>query len=274
MASKLAEIFRKHATYQDLVIDGYTKELKSIAYHARRNMTADLMGRLTVDTGRIEKTEHNARILRTLDQRFVTQMNRAGYRALTEEFVDQFGKQQVFMDDILRTITSRMKTPLVEVTKRARVVGELYQRSATRVLASTLDSVAASITKRALFSVGGLDVAGMTEVLIERFGVTVSEATTLAETLQQTYFRTVMAEQFAELEEQNGRLRVRYYYDGIRDDKNRLFCVKELNRERPLTRRQIERLDNGQLPNPFLTCGGYNCRHQWLPSAESLAEAA
>ena len=30
------------------------------------------------------------------------------------------------------------------------------------------------------------------------------------------------------------------------------------------TRAAIEALDNGQLPNPFITGGGYNCRHSWL----------
>lgn len=274
MASKLAEIFRRYGDYADQVMDSYGQELKAIAYAARRNMNADLMNRLELDGNHIQKNQHNARILRTLDRRFVTQMNRAGYQALTEEFVDHFTHQQVFMEDILRTVTSRMKTPLVEVTKRARVAGELYQRSAGRVLASTLDSVAAGITKRVLFSVGGLDVAGITEVLIERFGVSITEASTLAETLHQTYFRTVMAEQFAELEEQNGRLKVRYWYDGPRDDRNRIFCVKQLNREKSITRLQIERLDNGQLPNPFVTCGGFNCRHQWIPDQDSLAEAA
>ena len=28
---------------------------------------------------------------------------------------------------------------------------------------------------------------------------------------------------------------------------------------------EIDKLDNGQIPDVFTNCGGYNCRHMWLP---------
>lgn len=53
-----------------------------------------------------------------------------------------------------------------------------------------------------------------------------------------------------------------FLYVGPADNVTRPFCLEYLGRV--MTKAEIEQLDNGQLPNPFLTGGGYNCRHQWL----------
>lgn len=53
-----------------------------------------------------------------------------------------------------------------------------------------------------------------------------------------------------------------FLYVGPSDQRNRPFCKEHVGQV--LTRDRIEQLDNGQLPNPFITAGGYNCRHSWL----------
>lgn len=53
-----------------------------------------------------------------------------------------------------------------------------------------------------------------------------------------------------------------FAFMGPVDLKTRDFCRKHVGRV--YTREQIDRLDNGQLDNVFLTGGGYNCRHQWI----------
>jgi len=53
-----------------------------------------------------------------------------------------------------------------------------------------------------------------------------------------------------------------FLYVGPNDQKNRPFCREHVGHV--MTRAAIEGLDNGQLPNPFVTGGGYNCRHSWL----------
>lgn len=52
-----------------------------------------------------------------------------------------------------------------------------------------------------------------------------------------------------------------FVYVGPADRKTRPFCRQHVGKV--YDRRQIDRLDNGQLPNVFLTGGGYNCRHAW-----------
>lgn len=64
-----------------------------------------------------------------------------------------------------------------------------------------------------------------------------------------------------------------YLYSGPADEITREFCLKYVGTV--MTREEIDKLDNGQLPNTFLTGGGYNCRHTFLAveSAEMKALA-
>lgn len=52
-----------------------------------------------------------------------------------------------------------------------------------------------------------------------------------------------------------------YLYWGPNDLVTRPFCREHVGKV--YTRDEIDALDNGQLPNVFLTGGGYNCRHGW-----------
>lgn len=67
-----------------------------------------------------------------------------------------------------------------------------------------------------------------------------------------------------------------YLYVGPMDNDTRDFCRKRVGKV--FTRRQIDRMDNGQLPNVLLTGGGFQCRHTWIAvESEGLkneAEAA
>lgn len=62
-----------------------------------------------------------------------------------------------------------------------------------------------------------------------------------------------------------------FLYAGPIDAKTRPFCLRLVGKV--LTREDIDALDNGQLDNPFLTGGGYNCRHQWV-EVSRLSETA
>jgi len=54
-----------------------------------------------------------------------------------------------------------------------------------------------------------------------------------------------------------------YGYVGPVDSIIRPFCLEHIGKV--YTKAEIDALDNGQIPNPFLTGGGYNCRHLWAP---------
>jgi hypothetical protein len=60
-----------------------------------------------------------------------------------------------------------------------------------------------------------------------------------------------------------------FAYVGPADVKVRPFCHQHLGKV--FTRDEIDALDNKQLPNPFLTGGGYNCRHQFIAVSQLSA---
>lgn len=62
-----------------------------------------------------------------------------------------------------------------------------------------------------------------------------------------------------------------FVYTGPADLKVRPFCRQHLGKV--YTRDRIDAMDNHQLPNVFLTCGGYNCRHAWT-AVSHLSELA
>lgn len=57
-----------------------------------------------------------------------------------------------------------------------------------------------------------------------------------------------------------------FIYLGPIDDKTRDWCLQRVGRV--YSRPEIDAMDNGQLPNPMLTGGGYNCRHRWVVLSE------
>lgn len=62
-----------------------------------------------------------------------------------------------------------------------------------------------------------------------------------------------------------------FVYIGPIDQRTRPTC--RIASEYVWQREQIAKLDNGQLPNVFLTCGGWNCRHHWQPLSAKVASA-
>jgi hypothetical protein len=56
-----------------------------------------------------------------------------------------------------------------------------------------------------------------------------------------------------------------FLYTGPVDGRTREWCLQRVGKV--YTRREIEQMDNGQLPNALVTGGGYNCRHSFLAVA-------
>jgi hypothetical protein len=95
------------------------------------------------------------------------------------------------------------------------------------------------------------------------FDVTERQARTLYDTALSVYSRQV------DQLHTTGEPDELFYYAGPIDTKTRPFCLARVGKV--LTRQALETADNGQLPNPLLTGGGYNCRHK--PSRVSRLDA-
>ena len=70
-----------------------------------------------------------------------------------------------------------------------------------------------------------------------------------------------------------------WVYSGPQDKKNRPFCSAIVRLPRAYTRQGIENLNAHPLladyvpPNVFMLCGGYNCRHAFIPVSRGFASA-
>ncbi len=53
-----------------------------------------------------------------------------------------------------------------------------------------------------------------------------------------------------------------FLFVGPIDDVTRAWCLERVGKV--FSRGAIDEMDNGQLPNVFLTAGGFNCRHSWM----------
>lgn len=128
------------------------------------------------------------------------------------------------------------------------------------------DDLAASLWRAVLDGVLG---AQSRETLVEDLSDLMDDTAATAKTLYDTAVSTYMRQ--AQLLHTTGDPGERFIYLGPDDNVTRPFCRTHLNET--LTRREIEGLDNGQLPNPLITGGGFNCRHQFVPIGLEPVEA-
>jgi hypothetical protein len=105
---------------------------------------------------------------------------------------------------------------------------------------------------RGLFSQRPLN--GILDDLATTLDVEQSEARTLYDTTVNVFGRQVEAVKSTPSDV--------YAFMGPADVKLRPFCRERVGKV--YTRQDIDAMDNGQLPNVFLTGGGYNCRHTFV----------
>jgi hypothetical protein len=103
-------------------------------------------------------------------------------------------------------------------------------------------------------TLGAQRVDGIVDDVADQFDITDAQARNLYDTALSIYSRQV--DQLLSTGEPDEL----FYYAGPLDLKTRPFCRERVGKV--FTRQQLETADNGQLPNPLLTGGGYNCRHQ------------
>jgi len=262
---RVAEVLAEHSEYIDSLVTAFEAELQNMVASAQARTIGILQKRLTITDGVIDRTPANQRLLRQIDDFLRASMNRAGYPQLAEEFVTSFNGHLPYFDEMLDAISENLKTPLkVQFSGKDLALFESQQISTLESLTTVVDTVAAAVKKRALMSVGALPFGDVVEQVAKTFGRSVTEATTLAETSTTMFYRTVTDRGFQQIEAYLPKGTIRYRFEGPRDKLTRPFCKRMLARKAPLTREQIEALDNGQIPNPFISGGGYNCRHQWV----------
>ena len=265
--TRVAAVLDQHNDWVESFVGGFQTELQGMVSAAEARTLAQLRDSLTFYRGRIGRSAANQRVLRQVDDMLTRAMSRAGYDKLVDEFVQGFAGQLPYFDDVLQAISENLDRPLkAALTKADQSLLASQQISTVENLQTVVEGAAALAKRKALMSVGALPFSELAVQISQTFSRALPEAVTLAETSTTMFFRTATDRGFAKIEAGLAPGAVRYQYEGPRDKLTRPFCQRMLTRtrEKPLTREKIEGADNGQIPNPFVSAGGYNCRHQWV----------
>lgn len=134
-------------------------------------------------------------------------------------------------------------------TLKAAELGDLFGSWASKAATTILKGV-----------LGAQDA----DVLVTELQDLLDETRAHAETLYNT--ATSEFVQTAEILHSDGTPGEAFLYSGPVDARIRPFCLERVGRV--YTRKAIDQMDNGQLPNVLISTGGYNCRHLWRRVSE------
>lgn len=279
LAVRLGRIAEDHSAHIDSMLAEFQARLEEIVTRAQARTLAELQSRLSIRDGIIARSKANLSTLRSIDEIFAAEMDAAGYRQLVSAFVKEFPSQLPYFEEALDVMRSAMKNPIPELSWAKADVDYLAsgQTAAADSLGSVVQGVGAGVQQKALFSLGGLPMADLAELLARGLQRTLPQAIRIAETAISVHYRMIAERGFEIVERGLPEGALKYSYYGPNDKLTRPFCrhlIAATKNGKLYTRKQIEEMENDQLPNPFITGGGYNCRHSWALHAAEAREAA
>jgi hypothetical protein len=260
MADPLALINKRHAAYLDSMVESFEEQLRIVVNTAQAKLTGFLQRKLSITDGIIDQSGANTRILRFLDDRYMAFLNEAGYDKLLNAFTGEFAGQQVFLTDTLEYLGFD-HPGFTGADLKAFTSAKLNAVTSLEMVAET---AARTATQQAMFSLGGMSFAGLVESIGEKLGASIGRAKTVADSAMSTFYRTMTNQTFGKIEADLPVQEQKYIPAGPDDAITRPFCRRLIESGKSYTRAQIESMNNGQLPNPMITFGGWNCRHVWL----------
>lgn len=250
---------------------GFTKVLQS----AQVRVALALRNRLDLDAdGDILTTAANLRVIKSLPTIFRQALANEGYEDLVVQFLASFDGGLPVMDEILAKITNDYAVrPVTFTAEDKQYFGEMKTGLAIDFEAG-ISQVANTARRATMYSLGGTAFDDLAVDLAQRLSISYGQSSTIAATGISTFYRTIADRGYQQIEDslKHTDKQLEFTYVGPNDKLTRPFCerLRGLAEDgRTWTRKQIESMDNGQLADVFQTCGGYNCRHQWVVALES-----
>lgn len=250
----------QHQAEVQASVDALVVALTEIAV---RRVVPEVLGymatSLSSDGGYVSFTSYNASVLLGATDVYKRSMRENGSRELIVSFsqgltdqVDWFG----FFWSEMRPHAAKV-TEILE--KEDQAVLSLQAVSAQRSLEDFFIKTERLLYAEMRRSIGGVGIAQ----LFSRVTDIISSTRGLAQEARDQimlFFRTVAAAVYARMDPGGESLRLRCV--GPEDGTDRGFCGV-LSVAEPMTRNEIQLLQNGQQLSALLTCGGYGCRHWW-----------
>lgn len=219
------------------VIRDLERELRTLAIEAEQGSPSALMRAIAAGRTR---------------QQITSALERAGYTQLVARFSD--ASLDAVVDQVERLRGAAQLGPFIAADD-VRILA-LKQLAAIDLFGQG-DGLSLEVWRtlsRGIFT--GRHLADLLNDLADTLDTELSTARTLYDTAVNVFSRQL------EAMKATGEPDEVFAYVGPRDDKTREFCDDIVGKV--YMRTDIDAMDNGQLPDVFLTGGGYNCRHQWM----------
>jgi hypothetical protein len=170
-------------------------------------------------------------------------------------------------DDVIEYTTKVSELAKIPIVLPERSLGilALYKENQVSNILGASESIMNTVTDASLrYGLGEVKLTKIVADMNQAIDVAGRRIITEAHTGAAIYDRTVKFEQFKEADVKT------YFYDGPVDDRNRPECEATLGDSRQYTGWTMDDISSSQ--TPFIACGGYNCRHEWLPFVEGMED--
>ncbi len=267
-------LLKKQDDYVEDLTQALRNDLEALFGTVQRRVIAEVQANLEFAEGRAQASVKNRRELLRIANRIKRVAKELGAAEVVDEFVRGFDGSLVYFERSLQQISETLDVPLTPVRDAETLATLNGVKLATgQSVDKAIGVMIAEAQRSLLMSVGVIEFGDLVERLAKTFGRGLAEAETLAATALSVFLRTNADLQMQHLEESFPGLQIRYVYLGPDDKFTRPFCDELLDRtaKKAMTREEIAKLDNGQLPDVMVTCGGFNCRHSWVMDALTMA---
>jgi hypothetical protein len=238
----------KDARLVDVLTESFAGELSTVLDLLKTRIRF-LVRKLQASNGRVVANQTNLALALRLRSDLIAALEQAGYGRLALKAVDE---------PLDRLAASVLKGASDRVALGAYDVDAIAAMKELRLaqLLNIGEDVAVQLWRVTLDGVlGTRPLLDLVDDIADVLDLSAKQARTIYDTLASTFSRQV-----AQIGT-TGEPDEAFLYVGPDDDKTRDFCAERV--DKVFSRKAIEDMDNGQLPNPMLTGGGYNCRHQF-----------
>lgn len=252
IAGRIQKATTREAALQDALVQQFESELRDVHRRITR-LVRQLLAEWDVDD-QDRLISASANLGRAIGFRNQVRqlLERAGFTDLAVRASDAPLAKLTAM--VLET--SKIANTAAAMTPSALQMVEAFKELRLADLLKLRDDLARDLSRAVFDGVLGLrPVDRLVLDVSDRLEVSARQARTIYDTAVSTYSRQVDQLQAT------GDKDEAFIYVGPVDDVIREFCAEWVGKV--LTRDEIDDLDNGQLPDVFLTGGGYNCRHAW-----------
>ncbi len=256
------QLVGKHAMDLRRRADELASGLGPVVSEVTREVEGYLRRSLTTDSGIVQPNSGSALAMRDLDRQYNIALRASAYHTMIGAFIGNFSDQIDAFREMYSAMADGQLPEMRLSSEDAEVLGTRAALSLAALESSSLE-VVASLRQASVLVLSQVPLDQLIEHVSAVIGRT-ANVERLGRDLEMTFFRAVSGLVYRDLEE-SGRQPL-YSYAGLEGPNNRPFCKKMLSSE-PISRAQIEALDNGKVPGVFDNAGGPGCSHFWWISA-------